>query len=110
MGDHTGKADRVCGPVAPVDRVEVARGAGVPDQVGPGHAVRLGFEHLASLESRGRHARTTRRAQMDTTGSPVSVVMSTRVVRNSFPARAMISSTWHDAASRSPARTGRPSP
>src|SRR6185312_16093477 len=102
VGDHAGEAHRGREALAPVDRVEVAGGAGVADQIGPGDPEGL------RLEGHGHSSpRCTSLAQTVTTGSPASVDTSLRVVMTSCPPRLVISSTVLTQTSASPATIGR---
>src|SRR6266508_2490338 len=107
--DHAGQADRAGSPVVPVDRVEVAGGAGVADQVGPGDPECPGRQPVADLHRKlhGQPSPRTTRTEPVTTGSPASVTSSVRVVRMSWPPREAMSSTTHTHWRRSPAYTGR---
>ena len=116
VGDHVRQPDRRGRSLVPVDGVEVAGRAGVPDEVGALHPKALRRERVAdlSVRSRGHDAaasasavpRATRVEYALTTGSPSSVATSARVVIMSLPAADRMVSTTIVVASRSPARTG----
>src|SRR5215207_8459311 len=118
-GDHAG-GDAHGDLVVPVDRVEVAGGAGVADQV---HALdRLGDlgqavagPHLGQVDP-GAHARPSRGGAVPRdsrvprtrqTSSPSSVVTSVSRVSSSWRPLAWAAATLPVASSRSPARIGR---
>src|SRR5690606_40887348 len=112
VGDHPGQADLDGEPLVPVDRVEVAAGPGVADQVTPVHPDGGGPDDLPDLQvrdprpRRGRHAvapevsadpssgpRTARVERTVATGVPSSAAISQRVVTMARPARSTTEST-----------------
>src|SRR5215216_4344314 len=120
VGDHPGQADRLGDLVVPVDRVEVAGGAGVADQVqaldglgdlGEGvarpHPGRVDPRAHAPLPRGGAVPRDSRVALTVQTGSPASVVISVSRVSSSWRPLAAAAATLPLASSRSPARMGR---
>src|SRR5215207_898431 len=118
VGDHPGQPDGLGDLVVPVDRVEVAGGAGVADQV---HALdRLGDlgegvagPHAGQVDP-GAHARPSRGGAVPRdsrvprtrqTGSPSSVLTSVSRVSSSWRPLAWAAATLPVASSRWPARS-----
>ena len=111
MGDDVGQADGLREALIPVDGVEVSGGAGVADEVEPGHPEGLGRQRGADNDVAHDDSSAVPRATMTvvvvTTCSPASVVRSTRVVRMSLPATARMASMVAVATRASPATMGR---
>src|SRR6476659_6593821 len=109
--DHTGQPDRGGHPVGPVDRVEVAAGAGVADQVGAGDGVGLLGQGVPRLEP-GQVAhepspRCIKVANAVHTCCPAASVTSLRVPMMSAPLIWRSESTVRVAVRASPSTTGR---
>ena len=114
--DHVGQADRLGDALVPVDDVEVARGAGVPDQVRPGHLVLPGRDLGARLRCRGSRGlaivspyapRSTRVECAVQTCSPSTVLISVTVAIVVMLRTCLIDSIVVCATTTSPARSGR---
>jgi hypothetical protein len=100
VGDHPGQADRQGDALVLVDRVVVATGLGVADQVGAGDGEGLRLEAPAS-------PRWTSVAEVEQTRAPDSSVTALTVPRMSLPPIWRRLATVRVAVSTSPATTGR---
>src|SRR6185312_7072254 len=93
VGDDPRQAHRGGDAIVPVDRVEVAAGAGVPDQAGAVDGDLAAGDLVADGQAHESSGRTARVETTVVTGSPSSDAISARVVIMASPARTVIEST-----------------